>query len=487
MKGQFYRYASGYREAGQWPRAEAIYERLLARYPLDKQGTLDYAAMEYEDLADYPKAISILDAYLAVEKQTDDYDVLLLSADVNLEWGREEPSRLEDARFALAKLMDAHGVRNEFLFRMLRYFIRTDNMAEVQILKNRFQADPKLEVDPSAYAELGGYLLDNNITEEVNEVLFRAKDADETLPEIHYQLARFFNKISDRQEEQKALNNTILFLGRLPRLNGERHFMYMDSYRRLGEIHFADSRFLEAEQAYRSGIELYESARDRGILPVRPEAGMLYADMADIPYYVGGDLDLAMEYLKKAEANNYTNRDVKYKIGYIHYWNEDFRTALLRFSSAADGFTTDPNLSFSIANTLYRRNNLQAAEGYYRTLIKRLEERRYGISNFTPSERKEHLAVLENLIRVNNNLAVARYEVYRRTGRGEAYTEALVNLSNANELFENYNRDPETLERSPLKNLAYLNQRGMLYPDSDFRPQIYPEIPKDLETAFFAP
>jgi hypothetical protein len=27
----------------------------------------------------------------------------------------------------------------------------------------------------------------------------------------------------------------------------------------------------------------------------------------------------------------------------------------------------------------------------------------------------------------------------------------------------------------------------MLYPDSDYRPQIYPEIPKDLQTPFFSP
>jgi tetratricopeptide (TPR) repeat protein len=485
MKGQFHKYARAYREFGQWSRAAAIYERLLDRFGLDKSAVLDYAAMEYEDLADYPKALSILERFLSIEKNLNDYDALLLSSDIHLEWGKQQPERLEDARLNLARLMHFHGVKNEFLFRMLRYFIRTDNLQEVQALQYRFQSDPKLQVDAEAYAELGGYLLDNNILEEVRDILFRAKDADERLPEVHYQLARFFGRIDDHNEMRKALDNTILYLGALPQLNGERHFIFMDSYRRLGEYHFSREEYLEAEEANRKGIDLYESARQRGILPIRREAGILYANMADIPYYVGGDLDLAMEYLQKAQANDYTSDLVEYKMGFIRYRKGDYRQAQLNFASAADGFTTNSNLLYAMANTSFKRDNILIAEGYYRTVLARLENRRRSLGDFQPLEQSSHRAVVENLIRVHNNLAVTLYRLYQRTGRGSAYTEALRHLSAGNELFENFRRDPETMERSGLVNLAFLNQRGMIYPDGDYEPQIYPEVPQDLESLFF--
>jgi tetratricopeptide (TPR) repeat protein/chemotaxis protein histidine kinase CheA len=486
MKGQFYRYAEGYRSAGQWPRAEAIYERLLSRYRLDKQGTLDYARMEYEDLANYPKATSILKTFLSDEEHIDDYDALLLSSDINLEWGKDDSSKLEDARFALAALMNNYGIQNEFLFRMLRYFIRTDNLQEVETLRRRFQAEPKLEVDAAAYAELGGYLLDKGRIDEVREVLFRAKEQEPRLPEVHYNLARFFDTVDDTVEEEKALINSIELMSALPILNGERHFMFMDSYRRIGEIHFARSEFLEAESAYDKGIALYESARARGIMPVKQEAGILYSDRADIPYYVGGDLDLALDYLKKAKANRYAEPKVDYKIGYIHYRKEEYRKALLNFSSATEGFSSNDVLNFAIANTLYRRNNLQAAEGYYRSIVDHLNDRRQSLENFMPEERSSHRAVVENLIRADNNLAVTLYQMYKRTARGSFYTDSLRYLSSANELFENEHRDPESLVRTELKNLAFLNQQGMVYPNSDYDPQIYPEIPKDPESLFFA-
>ncbi|WP_020611961.1 periplasmic flagellar collar protein FlcA [Sediminispirochaeta bajacaliforniensis] len=486
MKGQFYRYGEGYRSAGQWPRAEAIYERLLSRYRLDKQGTLAYARMEYEDLANYPKATSILKTFLSDEEHIDDYDALLLSSDINLEWGKDDPSKLEDARFALATLMNNYGIQDEFLFRMLRYFIRTDNLQEVETLRRRFQAEPKLEVDAAAYAELGGYLLDKGHIDEVREVLFRAKEQEPRLPEVHYNLARFFDTVDDTVEEEKALINSIELMSALPILNGDRHFMFMDSYRRIGEIHFARSEFLEAESAYDKGIALYESARARGIMPVKQEAGILYSDRADIPYYVGGDLDLALDYLKKAKANRYAEPKVDYKIGYIYYRKEEYRKALLNFSSATEGFSSNDVLNFAIANTLYRRNNLQAAEGYYRSIVDHLNDRRQSLENFMPEERSSHRAVVENLIRADNNLAVTLYQMYKRTARGSFYTDSLRYLSSANELFENEHRDPESLVRTELKNLAFLNQQGMVYPNSDYDPQIYPEIPKDPESLFFA-
>ncbi|MCK5199459.1 MAG: hypothetical protein KAR21_13965, partial [Spirochaetales bacterium] len=158
IKKQFYRYSEGYIDANQWTFARMQYDKLLDNYPFDKKGTIDYATMEFEKLADYEHSTELLTDFLeGSEKHKRDYDALLLMGDIYLEWGWIDKARYDDARLAYAKIMSTYGVENVILFRMLKFFIRTDNAKEVDILKERFQADKDIKIDPEAYAELAGY------------------------------------------------------------------------------------------------------------------------------------------------------------------------------------------------------------------------------------------------------------------------------------------------------------------------------------------
>jgi hypothetical protein len=92
-----------------------------------------------------------------------------------------------------------------------------------------------------------------------------------------------------------------------------------------------------------------------------------------------------------------------------------------------------------------------------------------------------HRALVENLMHTSNNLGVTYYELYRKTGRSDYYSKALVQFSDSSEYFDRLTRNPETLERAGLSNLGYLNQRGVLFEGTPYEQQIYPDIPLDME------
>ncbi|MFP4179571.1 MAG: periplasmic flagellar collar protein FlcA, partial [Spirochaetaceae bacterium] len=480
MKKQYFRYAEGYKEQEQWILAEEKYETLIYDFPDEKQAYLDFAEMELEKLANYEKASSVLKLFL--EREPEDYEAILLLGDTYLEWGKEDSSKYEEARYQYADLMDMYGVKNELLFRMLKYFIRTDDFTQVDILKNRFEADQELEVDPEAYAELGGYLLDKDRIEGVQDILLRAKESSPFLPEIHYHLSRYFNRMEEYGDEKRALLAALENFQNMKPLSSERLAMKIDTHRRLGNRWYAEEEYLRARASYNEGRRSFEDALERRILERGEQFGRLYKDIGDLHYYVGGDLEQALSMFNEAEANSFAPSDLKYKKGYIYYKRGDFREALVEFQRAAGSFSNNPNLIYSTANTLYRRKNFHSADGYYKHLHEILRRRLEQERPLDIVEQRSHRELVSNLMRTSNNLGVTLYRLSEKTGRAEYSSEAMVKFSDSSEYFDTLSRDPETLERAGLSNLAYLNQRAVIYPEEEeYSLQIYPDIPMDME------
>lgn len=483
MKKQFFRYAEGFKEQKQWTLAEEKYEQLLNRFPQDKQGTLDYARMELETLSNYEKSAELLNTYLSEEPQ--DYDALLLLGDTYLEWGQEDPTKYQDARMSYALVMEQYGVSDLLLFRMLRYFIRTDNQPEVMKLKNYFQDRPNTDVDAEAYTELGGYLIDKERFTDVQEVLFRAKEANERLPETHYQLSRYFNRVEEYNEEEKALRNTLSLMQGISPLSSERIEMKVDTYRRLGERLYSRENYLEARANYTRGIELYEDSLSRKLLRRNEQLGKLYANLADIHYYQGGEYDQADRLYSEAERHLYDSMEMKYKQGYISYRNRDYSDALTEFRQSAGAFSNNHNLVYAKANTFFYRGSYHNAEGHYSHLLDMLKSRLEQERPLLTEERSDHRALVENLMKTSNNLGVSLYNLHRKTGQTEYYSRAMVQFADSSRYFDRLTRDPETLERTGLSNLGFLNQRNLLFPDGNYQLQIYSELPIDMETMEF--
>ncbi|TVQ41091.1 MAG: hypothetical protein EA384_01065 [Spirochaetaceae bacterium] len=475
----YYRYAEAFIDQRQYGLAVEKYDRLLEQWPRDERGILDYARLESQILGNHARAEQLLQRLL--DEEIYHYNALLAAGDNYMEWALQEPGRYEDARASYARLIGRYGDTDELLMRMLHYFIRTDNYREVQHLKNVFEADRRATVDPLIYAELGGYLLDYRQPADVFDILMRAnaraQDLDEVVPEVHYHFARYYRMVENPVDEARALRNSRLFLESIEPLNRRRLGMLIDTYGRLGEYHYERDEFLDAEELFRGAIRRYEDARARNLLQPDATFGRIYAGLGQIHYYVERNWDEALRRFEQAEENGLRDRELSYRKGFVHYRRERYERALDEFFNAAEGHTTNPPLLFATANALYHGGNYYAAEGYYTELLDEMYRRRARIDTLLPDEDPWHRALIEYLIRTQNNLGVAYGAIARRETAPDMRRRAMEHLQASQELAVNYRRDPRTGARAQLINLSYLNLRDILYPLEEFDPQIYSAIP----------
>ncbi|MEW5818401.1 MAG: tetratricopeptide repeat protein, partial [Spirochaetota bacterium] len=176
---------------------------------------------------------------------------------------------------------------------------------------------------------------------------------------------------------------------------------------------------------------------------------------------------------------------IRFKKGFIYYMRQLYMDALIEFYTAAGAFSDNRNLMFATANTLFKRNDFFAAQGYYNHLLDILELEKSRIKYLLLEERKDHLSLIQYLMKVYNNLGVTLNKLSERSGDPEKYSLGLVYLTRSTEYSDTLTRNPETLERTEAMNMALLNTRGVFYPRSGFELQIYNNIPRDLEELLF--
>jgi tetratricopeptide (TPR) repeat protein len=489
MKSWYYRYAEGFASKDQYPLAFTKYEQLLERWPGDRKGRIDYARMKTLRFY-FSDAEKILQPLLDLNMY--DFDALLAQGDNYLEWAATDPGRFEDARLAYASLMDKYGERDTLLFRMLRYFIRADKngdkLKEVELLRQYFEERKNIRVDPWIYAELGGYLIDRGELDYAQNILFRALEVKYDFPDAYYQLARYYLILQDSAMEKKALLDTLEFVKVTDVLTFQRITMEIDVHTRLGRAYSRDKRFPEAEREYEKAISLVEAYQKRKLIGTGRIFGYPYHYSGDLDYYESGDLNRAYLNYRKAIENGDISPEIDYKIGYILYVQKDYKAALDSFLACAEAQAPariPPNLLFATGNAFYQRDDHFAAQGYYMRLADFLGDKRAGFSNFQPTEQPEHRFLVENLWKTNNNLGVVTFRISEKMGDRRKRSEALVYLTAAAEEYDVLSRNPEDLTRPESRNLPSLNMRGILYPGAQFEPQIFYQIPKDLEASVF--
>jgi len=512
MKGWFYRYAEGFADKRQYVLAEEKYDDLLRRFGNDRKGILDYARMESTRLADYEKADTLLKRLL--DRKVYDYDALLATGDNDMEWGERVPVKFEAARLSYATLIEKYGVKDDLLFRMLRFFIRTDNAEEVERLRVYYASRPEVRVDPEAFAELGGYLVDHRRLEYAQDVLFRADKVKPGLAEVHYNLARYYRIVKAPGDEKLALDAVVRSMKNTDPLTRKRLAIEIDTYTRRGELSYRSGEFIDAEKDLQTAISLVEQNQKMKLIGQDKLFGRPYAALGDLYYYVQGDLANAGVEYQNAIANQFTDPGLSYKIGYILYKGQDYKGALASFAStedqsaypsgneepasaapgepgaAAESAPAGPapplarvpvNLLFALGNCFFQRGDYFAAQGYYLGLLDRLETKKTAIGNLLPLEVPEHRALMDNLVKVNNNLGVTMIRLSERTGDRKKRSEALVYLTAAAQIADSLARAPDTVQRSETRSLPSFNMKGILYPLTGFVLQIFKELPKDLQ------
>ncbi|QTQ15730.1 periplasmic flagellar collar protein FlcA [Treponema parvum] len=489
-KKWFYRYAGAYRAHKQYERARVMYDDILKRFNNDKPAGLEYADMEWRDLADYESAVRILNDRVLLY-HVNDPDALLLLGDIYLDWGDNgEPENYEKARINYASLMNLYGAKDLYLSRMLRYFIRTDNLREVLQLKDVFFPKKK-SLGAQDLTELSGYMFDKiqggltpaeeylrDKIEDVKALMERAIQADPNNPTALYNMARYYLNMANHSAGLKFLDAAIEAFKNVPKTTKADAYRRIDSYRLKGEIYVKQNEIIKAVETYTEGISLYKTQSQA--LPGNYIIGKLYSDMADIDYFKFNNTDAAYEYYRAALENENDTPSIRYRIGAILYEKNRFPEALGAFIAVAELVPDDNNLLMALGNVLSERNSYNAAKGYYEELLSHLDVLRANRGILLPQVEADDADIVELYMKASNNLGVILYHLARRTGNSNLNARSIVYFSESLRAWDALTRNQVTMTRLPGTNLAEENIRYILKPVSDFEPAVYPDIPRTL-------
>jgi len=493
----FYRYAEAFRDQRQFALAEQMYEMLLRYFPRDRRGVLDFAALQTNYLRNYERADNLLRRQI-LDFSPNDFDALLAAGDNSLAWAEIDPSRFEDARISFARLLEIHGWTPPIVERMLRYFIRTDNLREILHLRDWFDSHPRRSMQATTLAELGGYLLDKQFEEVrgvpnefvgqirgVTDILLEAVRLDPHLPEPHYHLSRFYHSLGRNIEERITLEHAIYAFDNAREESVRRLRYRIDAHQRYADVLINDREFVAAEAQLIRGINLYEDGIRRRILTPSPRYGRLFAGLGDLEYFVKvGDMGAALNFYRMAERHGWAPPEMLFRMGAAYYQLENWGNALEYFFVASSELPLNRRVLFALGNAALKRGDFRAAQGYYERLLSILENQRSRLPVLLPNDRPEYLELAERLMMARNNAGVASEMLAAQTGDLSHRTRAMVLYSEAQRAWDARTRDPATMIRSGSVPLPHLNMRNVLYPQPGFEPQIFIRIDRDaLETS----
>jgi len=494
----FYRYAEAFIYYRQYPLAEQKYEMLLRYFPRDRRGVLDFARLQTNRMHNHHRAEQLLRRNI-LDFYPDDFDALLAVGDNALAWGEIEPARFEDARIAFARVLETHGWTPPVVERMLRFFIRTDNLREVLHLRNWFDAHPRRTMQASTLAELGGYLLDKQFEEVrgvpnefrgqirgVPDILLEAVRLDPNLPEPHYHLSRFYHSLGRNIEERIFLEQAIRAFDNTREESVRRLRYRIDAHRRYADVLINDREFIPAEEQLVRGVNLYEDGIRRRILTPSPNFGRLFAGLGDLEYFTRGvpNMETALNFYRMAERHGWAPPEMLFRMGVAYYNLESWGNALEYFFVASSELPLNHRVLFALGNSALKRGDFFAAQGFYNRLLNVLESQRARLPILLPNDRPEYLELAERLMMAHNNAGVASERLAAQTGDLSHRTRALALYSEAQRAWDARTRDPATMIRSGSVPLPQLNMRNALHPQPGFEPQIFVVIDRDaLETS----
>ncbi|MBQ0167674.1 MAG: tetratricopeptide repeat protein [Treponema sp.] len=501
-KKWYFNYARSYRDARQYDRSAGIYQRLLNRFEHDKTAGLEYANMELYDRANYQRAEEVVRREI-LDYHIDNPEGMLLLGDIFLEWATNSDSaKFDDARYAYEDLMHVHGQTNLSLSRMLRYYIRTDQIPRVLELKSYFypRMQKKQVMENKDQVELAGYMLDKMFgylspkneylrayiedVRDLLEIAIKSCEASgdmESYPEAVYNYGRYFVETANPDSAVTVLTRALELFDSASKKSHSRTLKNINTYRLLGEIYTSNKKYIDAEAMYAEGLTLFEYEKKNNALVPDENVGLLYADMADIDYFLSGDYDAALRNYESAINNMNDTPSIRYRVGWIQYANGNYSEALGSFIKVITDKPSEKNALFALGNTLAFRNSTAAAAGYYEKLLDELdlEIQRADIS-LTRVQDIDQEDLFTLYMKATNNLGVALSQIADQTSDSRKNAEAISQFSNSIQAYDALHRNPETYTRLAGSNLAEMNLKYLTVPGSKYEPEFYPELSRVL-------
>ncbi len=514
-KKQFYRYAEGYIEKREYGRAESKYitllgaglssEREKARkemekgfFPTDKKGFLDYATLKTYYQGQYAKSDRILEDFILQKGNKWDYEALIDRLDNFLNWAEEEPEYFDSAEYILNDSLSKFGSKPELMFRKIAYYIRSGRIDElenaalrdiglgkdrsidinkyyglVSEFNNYIKTIKEKYLDPFIATDFYRYMIDHDKIDGLEPELIRISNLDKNLPEPHFQLSRFWNRLEKNELELRALENIEKIFEKTDNSYLREHYRHSYNYgiserkrleirtlNRIGQFRYNENEVLQAQKYFQRAVNKYEE--NRQILGNSSEYGSLYEDLGDIYYYKAGKYNEALIQFAKAYATGYRNDNLDYKIGFVNYKNRNYSKAAASFYDITLKERENESALLAFANASVNYGVYSPAKAYYDRVIEKIEYWKDHEKDFDLGRRRDQREILEKLMQVYNNQGVTLFKLAEKNRNQDYYSESLVFLSKSAELYDTLMRDPETMNKSLTKPLAQLNMKWIL-------------------------
>ncbi len=463
---------------GEYDMAATYYQRLLERYPFDRRGALAFARFEAYERGNFSEATALLQNQ--IERERDNYAIIAELGDIYIVWGDEEDqSKYDEARYYYALLLERYGERDATLARIARYFIRKENSEELDKL-----IPPILEgnnIPVAVYVDLLRYSTDNNLLDNLQEVITRAKEVDPYSAELHYEAARYFEINQDYAAAEESLQNAISIFNESPPTRRRAREVQILTHAFIGKDKFRERNYDEALDQLTRAINLYEEALENNLLESQAQFGELYVALGDLHYFAYQNWSEAELAYQQAEKNRYFNGLVDYRQGYIKYNRLDWQGALLDFLDANNRINTN-NVRYALANTLFNIERYSSAVGHYNEILTDLRQRRANIALLSPTLDPEHRALTEFTIAIYNNAGVGYLNLHLRQPNNNYNGRGLLYLTRGNETLVNYQREDDN-RLDEILNLPYINSFAQLH-NNGTPLRIYNQLPLDAADTF---
>jgi tetratricopeptide (TPR) repeat protein len=256
--------------------------------------------------------------------------------------------------------------------------------------------------------------------------------------------------------------------------------MYIDSLIWRAKFLAEAKEWLGAEQDYAAAAAEYEQALELRRVVKSGRFGEAYAGLADVAYSQRDDLASALALYDRAEINDYATKDTCYRRGNILYRTGRYAESLERFYQAQEKGATSPYLDYAFGSALGARNDLFAAEAYFRRTSAAMEKQLEDVGEPAPQERPSEVEILGLYLRSENNLGVALYRSAARSGDARRRNEAMAILTHSARLYDFLSQEPAALEGPESQNLALDNMNTLIKSGRGENLRVYTLIEKDL-------
>jgi tetratricopeptide (TPR) repeat protein len=199
-------------------------------------------------------------------------------------------------------------------------------------------------------------------------------------------------------------------------------------------------------------------------------------------------MSAALEYYHRSERYGWAPPEIQYRMGAAYYQLEDWQNSLDYLFKASSDLPLNRRILYALGNVTYKRGDYFAAQGYYNRLLDVLESQRLRMPVLLPNDRPEFLELGERLMMARNNAGVTAEALAGITGRREYRSQALTLYAESARAWDAITRNPQTMVRSRLAdtpgapgiNLGFLNANNALRPSSNYTPEIFIRIDKDV-------